>query len=89
MAIPGLKIPEDQMLAAVRTSGVDLNQLDADLKIHADEISALLRRNLAQADSLGLQGTPAYLVGHYNVTSALTYDGFKRVVADARAQAKK
>lgn len=89
MAIPGLKIPEDQMLAAVRRSGVDMNQLDADLKTHADEITALLRRNLAQADSLGLQGTPAYLVGHYKVTSALTYDGFKRVVADARAQAKK
>jgi protein-disulfide isomerase len=89
MAIPGTKIPEDQMLAAVRASGVDMNQLDADLKTHGDEITALLRRNLAQADSLGLQGTPAYIVGRYKVTSALTYEGFKRVVADARAQAKK
>lgn len=89
MGIPGPKIPENQMLAAVRTSGVDIKQLDADLKTHADEITALLRRNLAQAESLGLQGTPAYLVGNYKVTSALTYDGFKRVVADARAQAKK
>ncbi len=87
MAIPGPRIPEDQMLAAVRTSGVDMNRLDADLKAHADEINALLRRNLAQADSLGLQGTPGYLVGHFRVTSALTYDGFKRAVADARAQA--
>ncbi|GAC1502823.1 MAG: DsbA family protein [Steroidobacteraceae bacterium] len=89
MSIPGPKIPEDQMLAAIRKSGVDMDKLDADLKTHADEIAALLRRNLAQADSLGLQGTPAYLVGHYKVTSALTYDGFKRAVADARAQAKK
>ena len=76
------------MLAAVRTSGVDMNKLDADLKAHAGEITALLRRNLAQADSLGLQGTPAYLVGHFKVTSALTYEGFKRAVSDARAQAK-
>lgn len=89
MSIPGPKIPEDQMLAAIRKSGVDMDKLDADLKAHGDEITALLRRNLAQADSLGLQGTPAYLVGHYKVTSALTYDGFKRAVADARAQAKK
>ena len=89
MSIPGPKIPEDQMLAAIRKSGVDMDKLDADLKAHGDEITALLRRNLAQADSLGLQGTPAYLVGHYRVTSALTYDGFKRAVADARAQAKK
>ena len=89
MAIPGIKIPEDQMLAAVRASGVDVNRLDADLKIHANEITALLGRHLAQADSLGLQGTPAYLVGHFKVTQALTYEGFKRAVADARAQAKK
>lgn len=89
MAIPGLKIPEDQMLSAVRASGVDMNRLDADLKSHADEIMVLLRRNLAQAESLGLQGTPAYLVGQYKVTSALTYEGFKRAVSDARAQARK
>lgn len=89
MAIPGTKIPEDQMLAAVRASGADMNQLNADLKTHADEITALLRRNLAQADSLGLQGTPAYLVGHFKVTQALTYEGFKRAIAEARAQARK
>jgi protein-disulfide isomerase len=89
MAIPGIQIPEDQMLAAVRASGADMSQLDADLKAHADEITALLRRNLAQADSLGLQGTPAYLVGHFKVTQALTYEGFKRAAMEARAQAKK
>ncbi|MBK5654054.1 MAG: DsbA family protein [Rhizobium sp.] len=89
MSISGTKIPEDQMLAAIRKSGVDMDKLDADLKAHGDEITALLRRNLAQADSLGLQGTPAYLIGHYKVTSALTYDGFKRAVADARSQAMK
>jgi protein-disulfide isomerase len=89
MSIPGAKLPEDQMLAAIRKSGVDMDRLDADLKARADEITALLRRNLTQADALELHGTPAYLVGHYKVTSALTYQGFKRAVADARAQAKK
>jgi len=89
MSISGTKNPEDQMLAAIRKSGVDMDKLDADLKAHGDEITALLRRNLAQADSLGLQGTPAYLIGHYKVTSALTYDGFKRAVADAGSQAMK
>jgi protein-disulfide isomerase len=88
LAIPGIKIPEAQMLAAVRGSGVDMNQLDADLKTHADEITALLRRNLAQADALDLPGTPAYLVGHFKITQALTYEGFKRAVAEARAQAR-
>ena len=59
------------MLAAARTSGADMDRLDADLKADADEITALLRRSLAQANSLGLQGTPAYLIGHFKVMQAL------------------
>jgi protein-disulfide isomerase len=89
MSIPGLKIPADQMRAAVAAAGVDMDRLDADLNTHGEEITALLRRNLAQAESIGLQGTPGYLVGPYRVTVALNYDGFKRAVADARALAAK
>jgi len=89
MAIPGGKIPADQMREAIAKAGVDMERLDADLQTHAGDITALLRRNLAQADSLGLQGTPAYIVGQYRVTSALNYEGFKRVAADARARAAK
>src|SRR3984893_14950543 len=65
MNIPGTKISAEQMREAIKASGIDMDRMDADLKEHADEITALLRRNLAQADSLGLQGTPAYLVGPY------------------------
>jgi protein-disulfide isomerase len=89
MGIPGPKIPEDRMLAAIQTSGVDMQRLEADLQLHADEISATLKKYLAQADSLELQGTPAYIVGRFRVTSALTYSQFKQAVGDARAQAKK
>lgn len=89
MGIPGPRIPAEQMREAIRASGVDMDRLDADLSAHADEITALLRRNLAQAESLGLQGTPAYLIGQYRVTSALNYDSFKKAVADARSLAAK
>ncbi|OKO70438.1 DsbA family protein [Bradyrhizobium sp. AS23.2] len=89
MAIPGAKIPAERMREAIAKAGVDMDRLDADLQTHAGEITALLRRNLAQADSLGLQGTPAYIVGQYRVTSALNYEGFKHVAADARAHAAK
>src|SRR6202158_3272044 len=89
MNIPGTTISAERLGAAIKASGIDMDRMDADLKEHADEITALLRRNLAQADSLGLQGTPAYLVGQYKVTSALNYDGFKKAVADARAIAAK
>lgn len=83
MAIPGRKIEKDKMLEAVKASGVDTNRLQADLQAHAVDITALLRRNLSQADSLGLQGTPTYLIGPFR-TSTLDYAGFKAALAEAR-----
>lgn len=88
MAIPGHGIAEDKMLAAIRAAGIDMERLNRDLTAHAAEIDALLRRNLAQADALGLQGTPTYLIGPF-MTSTLDYAGFQQVVADARAHAAK
>ena len=62
-----------------------MTRLQADLTANSEAITTLLKRNLAQAESIGLQGTPAYLVGPFR-TSALDYDGFKQVVADARGK---
>ena len=89
MDIPGYGISQEQMLDAVRKTGVDQSRLDADITAHADDILRLIKRNLNIAEAIGLQGTPGFLVGAYKVNQALTYDGFVRVVADARARAKK
>ncbi len=86
MRIPGMRIPKDRMLEAVKASGVDMDRLQSDLQAQTKEIDALLRRNAEQAEMLGLQGTPAFLVGPYVVPSALGYDDFKQVVADARTK---
>lgn len=83
MAIPGRGITKERMLKAIQASGVDLNRLDADLQAHAADITALLRRNLAQAQSLGLQGTPTYLIGPFK-TPTLDYAEFKEAFAEAR-----
>ena len=47
-------------------------------------VTALLQRNNAQAEGLGLRGTPVFLIGRFLVASALDEDGFRQVVADAR-----
>jgi protein-disulfide isomerase len=86
MGIPGRKISKEKMTEVVRASGVDVDRLNQDLKQHGAEILELLQRNLAQADALGLQGTPVYLIGPFQVAAALGYDEFKQVVADARAR---
>ena len=88
MAIPGRKIPKERMLEAVAASGVDVARLEEDRKAHQAEIAALLQRNLDQADALGLQGTPVFLIGQLKVAAALDYDGFRQAVAQARARGR-
>ena len=88
MDIPGYGISQEQMLAAVRKTGVDQPRLDVDIAAHADDILRLIKRNLSIAEAIGLQGTPGFLVGAYKVNQALNYDGFVKVVADARERAK-
>ena len=88
MNIPGRRITSEQMLDAIKASGVDMARLDADLKEHADDIAALLKRNLAQADSMGLQGTPVYLIGPFKIAEALDYAGFKKAVSETRLRAQ-
>lgn len=88
MAIPGYGIASQAMTDAVRRSGVDMARLLSDEKTHAAEIGALIRRNLAIADLIGLQGTPRFLVGPFRVNQALDYDAFAKAAADARARQK-
>ncbi|MFJ5489186.1 DsbA family protein [Hansschlegelia beijingensis] len=89
MAIPGRRIPEDRMLAAIKGAGVDVKRLEADLKANEAEIAELLKRNDAQARALRLQGTPVYLVGPLLVAAAPDYDQFRDAVAEARKRAQK
>lgn len=76
------------MRSVLEATDIDMARLDADRKAHGSEIDAQLARNLAIAEALGLQGTPAYLVGPFLVASALDKDGFEQVIKDARARAK-
>ncbi len=77
------------MRSAISAAGVDMPQLDADLGAHGEAIDALLRRNAAEADALGLKGTPVFLVGPYLVEAALNFDEFSEAVSKFRAQITK
>lgn len=76
------------MRSVVEATDIDMTRLDADRAAQSNEINAQLARNLAIAEALGLQGTPAYLVGPFLVASALDRAGFEQVVKDARARAR-
>jgi protein-disulfide isomerase len=89
MSIRGQKVDESSLRAAVGAAGLDMALLDADLKAHDADISALLKRNMSEADSLGLEATPVFLIGPFKVAKALDYDEFKQTVADFRARVAK
>ena len=89
MSIRDQKIDEASLRSALKAAGIDMAQLDADLKARDADISALLKHNMSEADSLGLEATPVFLIGPFKVAKALDYDGFKEVVADFRARVAK
>lgn len=85
MSISGRSVSQEDMEKAIAAAGIDMPRLKADLDAKAKDITALLARNMDQADALGLQGTPTYLVGPL-LASTLDYDGFREIIAEARRQ---
>mgnify|MGYP001145389763 CR=1 FL=1 len=83
MGIPGSGIEREPMREALRRAGIDMDKLDRALADKRDEIDALIQRNMAQGDALGLTGTPSFLIGPFRM-SMLDYDGFRQVISDAR-----
>jgi protein-disulfide isomerase len=89
LSIRGQKVDDASLLAAIKATSVDMALLDEDLKAHDADIAALLKRNMSEADSLGLEATPVFLIGPFKVAKALDYDEFKQTVADFRARVAK
>jgi protein-disulfide isomerase len=79
-------LTEKSIRASVTKAGADWSRLQVDLKKNATEIDALLERNNAQAESLGLQGTPAFIVGNYLSEGGMDYAGLKAAVHEARTK---
>jgi len=71
------------------SAGIDVEKAKADLAVHKTEIDDLLRRNNDQAEGLGFNSTPSFIVGTFRVPGILTPAQFKLAIADARKLAKK
>jgi protein-disulfide isomerase len=68
----------------LKDAGIDLDRAKRDLAANGKAIDAVLARNNEQAEGLGFQGTPSFIVGKFRVPGALTMAQFERVIADAR-----
>lgn len=74
--------------SGLEQAGIDVGRLNQDLSQYNDPISDLLRRNMSEADALGFQGTPVFLIGPFDMRSAMDEAGFRQAVSDARARLK-
>lgn len=85
MAVPGGRVSDERMLAAVRGAGLDLTRLQVELDRSTPAMLDHVKRNAAMASRLGLQGTPTYVIGR-GVAGGLDEDGFRNAIALARSK---
>jgi protein-disulfide isomerase len=85
------KLTEPRIKELLSGAGVDIDRLTSDLASKATAIDAVIKRNKAQAEAFGFDGTPSFIVGKFRVPGILTMEEFEQVIADARkaAAAKK
>lgn len=63
-------------------NGLDAKKIAA--AADSDEISQILKANMQLARELGINGTPAFVVGDHLVPGAMGPDDLKELIADAR-----
>ena len=78
------KLSSEKIRTAAQSAGIDFARLERDMETREDDINAVLRRTAIQASEMGLQGTPAMLVGPYMIPGAIDFAGLTRAVEEAR-----
>ena len=81
-------LDEAKIKAAATKAGVDWDRLQKDLKLHEKDIEDLLARNNEQAEMLGLDGTPGFIIGNTQSFGGMTLKDLEESVAEARSEQK-
>lgn len=72
--------------AAVKAAGADWARLKKDMAEHSEDIEDLLARNDEQAQLLGLEGTPGFIIGNVQSFGGMTFAQLEESVKNARDQ---
>lgn len=84
-----LPLNQDKIKAAARRAGVDWARLQKDMSAHSQEIEDLFQRNDKQAQLMGLEGTPGFIIGNVQSFGGMDLAKFQKAVARARHEAAK
>ncbi len=79
----------DKVDEVAKAAGVDWARLEKDMAAHSEDIEDLLGRNDIQAQMLGLDGTPGFIIGNSQSFGGLTLEQLRLSVKDAREAAAK
>jgi protein-disulfide isomerase len=69
-------------MAAAKEAGVDMAKLDKDL--NSQEVAATLEENMKLAESMGMNGTPSYVIGKQVVIGAVGVENLREKISTAR-----
>jgi len=75
-----------QALSAAKDAGLDMTRLERDMA--SAEVKTTLEENQKLAQSIGLSGTPSYVVGSDIVVGAVGVEALRGKIAAARNEAK-
>lgn len=81
-----LPLSDEKIKAAVKRAGADWNRIQKDISAHSEEIEDLLARNDKQAQLIGLEGTPGFIIGDVQSFGGMTLKQLQESVANARAK---
>jgi protein-disulfide isomerase len=84
-----LPLDREKIRAAAKTAGVDWDRLQKDMAAHSEEIEDLFQRNSEQAEAIGLQGTPGFIIGNVQSFGGMTLKQLEASVANARKGSRK
>jgi protein-disulfide isomerase len=79
------RLTEARLLETLKQAGVSLEKLRGALEAHDEELKSILKRNAAQAEAFGFNGTPSFIVGTFRVPGVPTAEQFRMMIADVRA----
>jgi protein-disulfide isomerase len=75
---------KDNALTAAREVGLDMDRLERDMA--SDEVGATISESRKLAQSLGINGTPGYVIGESVIPGAIGAAGLKQRIDAARSQ---
>ncbi len=76
---------KDAALKAVKSAGLNSAKVEEVLKSQKEKIDATIQANLALGNSIGINGTPGFIIGDELIPGALDLPALKEKVAAVRA----